>query len=357
MGSHHRFVGSVAVSAALLVASTACQQSAQVKSDRSNKPAVAFVLANTSLNFAMEMAAGYGAGVRQVGGVDFSIVGPPRNDNAGQAKLFEDLITTGKADGGIALFQQAADIFAPAIAKAHAENIPMIAVDNRTDATAKIDLFVGNDNYALGRQLADEVAQRLPAGAKGEIVIGTPVPGVPVLDVRAQGIRDELGKRLPGVEVLGPFDTKADPLVNQSTWGTLVAANPAALAYLGTADQDAVSLAAIRQREKATWQAGAFDLDPKALAAVKSGDLVLVSPEHFVKGAIAGRLQAQHAKTGKKLPKGWIYTPGLAITPANIDEIVKRQESTAAKEAWFRPEIDKVLNDQRTYLRPMDEAR
>jgi len=318
---------------------------------------VAFVVPNTSLNFAMEMADGFAAGVREVGGVDYSIVGTPRNDNAGQAKLFGDLVTTGKADGGISLFQQAADIFAPLIAKAHAEKIPMIAVDNRMDTTAKIDLFVGNDNYALGQQLAGEVVNRLPADAKGEVVIGTPVPGVPVLDLRAQGIRDEFRRRLPGIEVLGPFDTKQDPLVNQSTWDTLVTANPTALAYLGTADQDAVSLAAIHKRDRAKWLAGAFDLDPEALEAVKSGDLLLMSPEHFVKGAIAGRWQARHAKDGGALPKGWIYTPGLAITRSNIDEIIKRQASTSAKEAWFKPHIEEVLGDQKTYLRPMSEAR
>jgi ribose transport system substrate-binding protein len=345
------------VFAVFVGSSAACSNNAEVAPARAGKPAVAFVVPNTSLNFAVEMADGFGAGVRQVGGVDFSIVGTARNDSAGEAKLFEDVIKTGKADDGISLFMQATDLFAPLIQEAHAKKIPMIAVDNKTDSTAKIELFVGNDNYALGQQLADEVIKRLPADAKGQVIVGTPVPGVPVLDQRAKGIREEFRKRLPGVEVLGPFDTKQDPLVNLSTWNSLISANPTGLAYLGTADQDAVNLAAIRKRENATWLAGAFDLDPKALEAVKAGDLLLVSPEHFVKGAVAGHWLAQHAKDGQALPKGWIYTPGLPVTQDNIDEIMKRQASDTAKEAWFRPKIDQIIGDPKTYLRPLADAR
>jgi ribose transport system substrate-binding protein len=140
----------VATATMLTVGGAACGKPSEEASTTTEKPAVAFVVPNTSLNFAKEMATGFGSGVRQVGGVDYQIVGTVRNDNAGEAKLFKDVIDTGKADDGISLFMQASDVFAPLMAEAHRKNIPMIAVDNRPDPTSKIELFVGNDNYALG---------------------------------------------------------------------------------------------------------------------------------------------------------------------------------------------------------------
>jgi ribose transport system substrate-binding protein len=349
-----RRIGAMAAILGLALGAAGCGQAAKAPA---RKPTVAFVLPSTELNFAAEMATGFGSGVRQVGGVDFMIEGTARMDNAGEAKIFKDLIESGKARDGISVFMQAADLFAPLIADAHTKNIPMIAVDNRMDSTSNVDLFVGNDNYALGQMLADEVINKLPAAASGVVVLGTPVPGVPVLEQRVKGMRDEFRRRLPDVNVIGPFDTKQDPLVNLTAWQSLVAANPDALAFLGAGDADAYNLASIRKSKNAKWLAGAFDLDPRSLQAVKDGDLLLVSPEHFVKGSIAGQIQAQHAKDGKAMPKGWIYTPGLAITQANIDEIMKRQESVTAKENWFKPRVDAILQDLKTYLRPLADAR
>ena len=354
MPTHALRAGAVAVALALGVAG--CTKSAPEPKPAADRPSVAFVVPSTDLNFAKEMATGFGFGVSQVGGVDFTVAGTSRMDNAGEAKIFEDLVKNKKADAGISVFMQAQDLFAPLIADAHTRNIPMIAVDNRMDATSKVDLFVGNDNYKLGQMLADEAIGKLPARASGDVVLGTSVPGVPVLELRAKGMRDEFHTKLPNVNVLGPFDTKQDPLVNMSAWESLVSANAGALAYLGTGDADAYNLAAIRKKTNGTWVGGGFDLDPRSLQAVKDGDIVLVSPEHFIKGAIAGRLQAQHAKDGKPLPTGWIYTPGLAVNKGNIDEITKRQESDANKQAWFAPKIDEILTDKKEYLRPLTDA-
>src|SRR6185437_202715 len=188
------------------------------------------------------------------------------------------------------------------------------------------------------------------------IVIGTTAPGVPVLDRRVDGMRDRLHQRLPAVSVVGQFDTKQEVASNLAAWKLLARANPDALAFLGTGDADGWHLAEIRRSTHAKWLAGAFDLDPRSLQAVKDGDLLLVSPEHYLKGAIAGRLQAEHAKTGKALPKGWIYTPGLAVTPANIDEIIARQASPASKQAWFMPKAKEILDHESAYLRPLSAA-
>lgn len=315
--------------------------------------AVAFVVANTELNFSKEMAEGFRSGVAQVGGVRQEVVGPPIVDGVKQLQMFQSLTKSTK--GGISVCTLSPEIFASPLADAVHSGIPVIAVDSPPLPSSNVSLFVGNDNYELGKLLADQVIAELPADATGRIVIGTSSPGVPVLDRRARGIRDEIKAKLPGVTTFGPLDTKQEVVANLAAWRTLVKVNPKALAFIGTGDADGWNLAQIRRSTKGKWLAGAFDLDLKSMTAVRAGDLVLVSPEHFIKGAVAGRLQAQHAKDGKPLPKGWIYTPGLAVNRGNIDAVLARQATPAAEAAALNAQIDKVLGDASS-LRPLKDV-
>lgn len=317
-------------------------------------PKVVFVVANTQLNFSREMQAGFRVGVEQVNGVRVQIIGPDIVDGPAEVRLFEK--AAGAEPEGVSVFTLSPDLFVDPLSAAAAEGLPMIAVDNPPPKGSGVSLFVGNDNTELGKKLADIAIDRLPKQAKGTVVLGTSTPGVPVLDQRVAGMRAEFARRLPGVRVLGAFDTKQDVAVNLAAWEVLVKANPDALAFLGTGDADGWNLASIRSRLHAKWLAGAFDLDPRALRAVKAGDLFLVSPEHFVKGALAGRLQAAHALDGTDLPKGWVYTPGLAVTVDNIDAVMARQVSTAAKEAALGDEIDAIMRHLPQRMRPLSLA-
>ena len=339
--------------AALLALGIAAGQAACSSSRTEGRtPRVAFVIANSQLNFANEMAIGFRAGVTQFPGVVQTVVGPPTVDGPKELQMFQD--QTKESKDGVSVFTMSPDLFAGPMAEARNDGVPVIAVDNPPPPSSNVKLFVGNDNFALGQMLADAVAAKLPPSATGKIVLGTSTPGVPVLDRRAAGMRDELHKKLPAVTVVGPFDTKQDTAANLAAWGILVEANPTALAFLGTGDADGWNLAAIRRNTHGSWLAGAYDLDSRSLQAVKDGDLLLVSPEHFIKGAIAGRLQAEHAKTGKALPEGWIYTPGLAVDQTNIDAIIARQATPQSRAAALNPQVDKILNDK-SYLRPMSD--
>jgi ribose transport system substrate-binding protein len=320
----------------------------------SAKPTVAFVVANTQLNFAREMTAGFRAGVAHVGGVKVAIIGPGIVDGPREVKLFQ--ATARKTPAGVSVFTLSPDLFVDPLLTASQQGLPMIAVDNPPPFGSGVSLFVGNDNTQLGKDLADVVIARLPATAKGTVVLGTSTPGVIVLGDRVEGMRAEFARKLPGVRVLGAFDTKQEVSANLAAWEILVKANPDALAFLGTGDADGWNLASIRARTHGKWLAGAFDLDPRALAAVKAGDLLLMSPEHFVKGEVAGRLQASHALDSSDLPKGWVLCPGLAVTPDNIDAIIARQVSTATKEAALSPAIDDIMGHLSQRMRPLSQA-
>ena len=86
---------------------------------------------------------------------------------------------------------------------------------------------------------------------------------------------------------------------------------------------------------------------------MRSHDLVLVSPEHFLKGALAGRLQARTAKGEGDLPTGWVYVPGLAVTPRNVDAVSARQASAESRRAALMPQVDRIFGDLPRHVRAL----
>lgn len=351
MRTRNRVPIGVALASCVLLSLASCGQQ---KSPAN--PKVAMVITDSKLDFAKEMGDGFAAGSRAAGGVDARVVSLDIRGGPPQEARFAQLTKT--AHDGIAVETLAPELFAKPLDAAAAAGVPLIAVDAPPVPGSKVALYVGNDNYRLGATLADEAATRLPPNATGTVVLGSPKPGLAPLDLRVKGMRDELAKRLPRVRVLGAFDVQQDESANEAAWQHLVTANPAALAFLGSGAADAFNLAAIRKRTGGRWLAGAFDIEPQSLAAVADGQLfALMSPEHFLNGAIAGELLAQDAKGDSAMPQGWFATPGLAITSANIGEITRRQASGAAREAWFRPKIASMLKERKTYLRPLAAVR
>ncbi|MET9627152.1 sugar ABC transporter substrate-binding protein [Lentzea sp. NPDC006480] len=318
---------------------------------------IGFVSQNTSRDFSKEMSEGFRAGAAISGGVKTEVTGPDTHDGLKQAALLRDLAP--KAKGGIGLSAVAPELVAEPMAQVTGQGIPMIAVAGGAVAPGSgVKLLIENDNYELGKMLADVTAGKLPADTTGKILIGSNSPAMPALDQRALGLRERLVQRLPKVQVLGPLDTGRDLPANLATWQRLADANPDALALLGAGDVDAINLAAVHAQKNAKWLAGAFSLDPKALQGVKEGHLFAsVSAEHFLKGAVAGWLLAEHAKNGRKLPEGWFVAPGLAVQASNVDEIIRRQSSESNRLAAARPQIDALIGNPDKQLRPLDQAR
>ncbi|MFE0675737.1 sugar ABC transporter substrate-binding protein [Streptomyces sp. NPDC058867] len=314
-------------------------------------------VANISLNFAHEMVLGAESAAERAGDVNFKAVGPPNTDGPAEVQLFQNLTT--RAKDGIVLENLDPPIFTRPAARAVDQGIPIVALDTAPTDGSKVTFYVGNDNYALGELLAREALKRLGDDPEGEVVIGVPNPGTPVLDNRAKGIADTFAKRAPGVKVLGPFQTYSDPGQNHSAWSAQVGAHPDALAFLGVGDADSYNLAKIKKSRDGDWLTAGFDVDPKTLEAVKDGsNFVTIDPQHFLKGYLstAMLIEAVRERDGE-LPDGWFLSPGGVVDSSNIDEIIARQKSAEAAHAWYEPTIDRLLGDQEAQLHSLRDAR
>jgi ribose transport system substrate-binding protein len=314
-----------------------------------------FAVATTSEDFAQQMADGGKYAASKFDGVEVQVSGPPGVDGPAEVKLLQDLGRT--ATDGIAVENLAPDLFVRPMADIAKKDIPLVAVDTVPLDGSNVNTYVGNDNVGIGRMLAEEAIRLLGPDASGTVVVGTTVPGVPVLDQRATGIKEAFAEKLPNVKVLGPFETKIEPTLNFGIWNGLVKANPNALAFLGTGDQDSYNLAKIKQENKGTYLTAGFDLNAATLRAVKDGtNFATLSPEHFMKGAVAIRMLAEAATDGKALPEGWIDSGALLVTKDNVDEIIARQESDSAKDKWFGPKLEDFFKNLDSHLHPLKDA-
>ncbi|NEA99443.1 sugar ABC transporter substrate-binding protein [Streptomyces sp. SID13726] len=345
---------SAALGALLLVGAAGCGGGGSGKGD---KLSMGIAVANISLNFAHEMVLGAESAASHAGDVDFKAVGPPNTDGPAEVQLFQNLTT--RAKDGIVLENLDPPIFTRPAAQAVDKGIPIVALDTSPTDGSKVGFYVGNDNYALGELMAKEALKRLGADPKGEVAIGVPNPGTPVLDNRAKGIADTFRKEAPGVKVVGPFQTYSDPGQNYSSWSAQVNAHPNALAFLGVGDADSYNLAKIKKAENGKWLTAGFDVDPKTLDAVKDGsNFVTIDPQHFLKGYLSTAIliESVREKDGK-LPDGWFLSPGGVVDSSNIDEIIARQKSAKAAYDWYTPTIDKLLGDQGAQMKPLKDAR
>jgi ABC-type sugar transport system substrate-binding protein len=312
---------------------------------------LAMITATTTQNAFQEMAFGAKAAAASEG-VKLRSAAPNGVNGPQEVQLFQAAMQTAK--DGIATMTTTPDLFVRPFSQAVARGIPQVSVDTPPPDGSDVETFVGNDNVAVGKVLAEAILAKVPAGARGEIVIGNPIPGLPVLDQRVQGIEQVLRQKRPQVKLVGPLNTGTEPTENFNAWSGIVRAHPDALAYLDPGDQAVVSLARIQERTGRKLLVGGADVDPVALQAVKDGRVyALVDPEHWLKGYIAIALLARQARDGKALPKGW-WDPGAAlVTTKNIDAILARQRNASTRTAFYRATVAAQLANPSAHLRPL----
>jgi ABC-type sugar transport system substrate-binding protein len=314
---------------------------------------LAFVYPTTTTNFAQEMALGAKAAAADTPGVKLTESAPAEVNGPKQVQLFQSAVRA--SPDGVAMMTLTPELFIRPLQAAGDQNVPLVAVDvpppKGTEDAVK--LLIGNSNVEIGQDLGKALLPKIPENAKGEILIGTDTPGLPVLEQRNQGFKEVVGKARPGVKFL-VFDAKQSPTDNYNTWSAQVKAHPNALAYVGPGSQAAVSLSRISRKTGKKYIVGACDLDQVALQGVKDGLVTaLISPEHWLKGYLAVALMAKAAQGKGDLPEGMWNSGALEVNSKNIDEIITRQKSESSRSAYFKDEVAKQLGNPDQYLGEM----
>jgi ribose transport system substrate-binding protein len=318
---------------------------------------VAFVYADTGVAALGEMALGAKAAAADAGGVTLDVAAPPgiTPDAPAEVGMLQSALRSSR--DGVAYQTNQPDAFVQPLSDARSTGVPLIAIDTPPPPSSHVETYIGNSDFEIGQQLATAMLPVIPAGVSGQVLIGTLIPGFPVLDQRITGMEQVLREQRPLVQVVGPFQTNTDPDANLASWTAMVQRYPNALAYLAPADLDIASLAAIERQSNRHLVVGGCDIEDAALQAVKDGLAhTLISPEHWLKGYLSVRLLVDHARTGRALPQGW-WNPGtLVVDQSNVDEVIARQHDAASRAQWFASEAQKQLANRASYVKPLSSA-
>jgi ABC-type sugar transport system substrate-binding protein len=322
-------------------------------STKASEVHIAVVTASTTQNAFQEMAYGAEAAAEHEG-VEITSSAPNGVNPTQEVGQFQAATQTAK--DGVTIMTTAPEDFVRPYKTAVEEGVPVVTMDSPPPEGSGVETFVGNSNTEVGEHVAEEIIKQIPKGESGEVVFGNDIPGLILLELRIEGMENVLKKERPNLKIVGPFNVGSEPTENYNNWNNVVKAHPNAVAYLAPGDQDAVSLFKIQKQNGSHYLVGACDVDPIALEAVEQGYVqVLGDPYHFMKGYISATLLAQHALTGKEIPKGW-WNPGSGIVnKENVAEISKREESQANRVEFFEPIAEEELANPSKYLKPFSD--
>ncbi|GAA5154797.1 hypothetical protein GCM10025768_26540 [Microbacterium pseudoresistens] len=357
MRTHHRMIA-LAVTGVVALGLTACAGGEADAGD--DNVSITLVQGTTALPFAQTTAAGAKAAIAEVGGVHLEVAGPANIDPATEVKIFQQVVST--RPDGILLQELPPDLFTRPVQDAEDAGITVLPYTIAPASDSSSTIFVGDNGFDIGRMGADAVADALIAqhGSEditGKIPTGICVPGLSVLTSRIDGFRERMAERLPGVEVLEPFDSKSDPAQNFTVWQQAVSANADAVAMMTPCEADVQNLIKIKQDSDATWQLAGFDINDISLQGLRDGVIVGLFPQSsYLHGYVSARLLAESLKNGTDLPKGWVAIEVIPVTAENVEEIAERESSPEAQAAYWKPYIDEIFAADTVATRPLADA-
>lgn len=215
----------------------------------------------------------------------------------------------------------------PCLKSANEKGIPVVDLDANLDPTitakagVKIAFSTGSDNIAAGMKAADFMAEHLGANAKGPILVIEGLAGNITGQKRAQGFKEEIAKKAPGLKVVAslPGDWDANKAANITN--DILQRNPDLVGIF--ACNDTMALGAVES----------------VYAAGKGGKVTVIGVDGTVDGVKsikAGRLTASVAQlpylegitavkdvkkviAGEKVPS-FVTIPTLLLTKKVLEE-------------------------------------
>jgi ribose transport system substrate-binding protein len=265
------------------------------------------------------------AEAQKLGNVKCIYTGPVNQDAAAQVQIIQDLITRGV--DGIAISVADEGSVQRVIARARQAGIPVITFDADAPASAR-QAYVGTDNSALGRLLAQQLIKAHPTPGTYAMISGGPAAAN--LAQRVVGVRDVLNAA-GWKEVSGsPTFCNDDSALGIQQMTDLATANPDLSAIVAVGGwplftQNAYE--AFYDKHKAAIDSGKFtvvsaDTLPAELSELQAGQVAaLVGQQPYAMGA-----KAMDILLGLKEghPEQTIQYVGLdVVTKANVAQFMK----------------------------------
>ena len=284
-------------------------------------------------------------------GVDVEVTGPAKLESTATIALFEGMMQ--KKKDGLVVVPVPGEQWVKPIKAATDAGIPVVTA-NSISAGSTAALWVGQDEYQSGVVLAEQLRKQLAAQGKtsGTILVGICVPAMSVLQDRYNGFKKGMGGS--GFAVTDAKDVTASNTTNYGKWESLVPATPKMVAAVGLCSMDIPNLYKLKQRNKAAWLIGGYDLNKETLEAVKNGTCQVTLGQHpYLQGYLPVLALVRHLRDKKPLPQGWVDVTTETVTRENVEQVTPRENDVTAERTWYADFIGKNYGDLNAIAKPL----
>lgn len=252
-------------------------------------------------------------------GVKFIQLAAEKGELSKQLAIVEDMIT--RKVNAIAIAPVDSAGIAPAVNKALAAGIPVVAVDTGVSG-ADITSYVATDNIKAARVQGEWAATQVKSG--DTVIYVTGDQGQSTGRERKQGFLDGLNGKVKGVKVV-EVPTAWDQTQAQNGVEAALRANPNAKIIANAWDGGALGAKAAMMSQgfkKGSIQIAGFDGSPGGLDMMKQGWQQANAAQMLAKIGAVGVETAIKAAKGEKVDKR-IDTGSFLVLPSNVDQFAK----------------------------------
>lgn len=251
-------------------------------------------------------------------GVKLVILGPPTaNEISGQLSVTEDLINQGVNALIIAPVDSTGIV--PAVEKANAANIPVIALDTAIEG-GKVASFVATDNVAAAGVQGEWTCTA--TGGKGTVILVNGAQASSTGRDRRQGFVDAMAAKCPDVKII-EVQTNWDQAEAQAGIESALGANADVVAIANAWDGATVAaVQALGTAGRTDIKVVGFDADPNALKAMLEGKVAADVAQLLYKMGYTAVETAITAAQGGTVEER-IDTGSFLVTPDNAEQFAR----------------------------------
>jgi fructose transport system substrate-binding protein len=306
------------------------------------QPVIGLITKTETNPFFVKMKEGAQQAAKEKGAKLLSGAGKADGDNAGQVTAMENMINAGAKT--ILITPSDSKAIVPAIQKARAKGVQVIALDSPADPADATDALFATDNYKAG-VLIGEYAKAAMAGKPAKIATLDLFPGHPVGAQRHNGFMKGFGLNAPdaktnelgkSAEIVCMADSYGDQAKGQTAMENCLQKNPD-INLVYTINEPAAA-GAYQALKKAGKEKGvtivSVDGGCAGVRNVKAGVIAATSQQYPLKMAAMGvEAGVDYAKTNKKV-SGYTDTGVTLIADKPVAGVESKDTKTGLALCW-----------------------
>jgi fructose transport system substrate-binding protein len=297
------------------------------------QPVVGLITKTETNPFFVKMKQGAEAAAKADGAKLMSAAGKFDGDNAGQITAIENMVTAGAK--AILLTPSDTKAIVPAVKKARAAGVLVIALDTPTDPQDATDALFATDNFKAG-VLIGEYAKAAMAGKKAKIATLDLAPGITVGQLRHDGFLKGFGIKEGDPMIVCSQDTQGDRAKGQTAMENCLQKAPD-INVVYTINEPAAA-GAYQALKAAGKEKGVLivsvDGGCEGVRNIQAGVIGATSQQYPLKMAQLGvDAGVAYAKTGKKV-SGYTDTGVTLITDKPMKGVESKDTKFGLSACW-----------------------